>query len=1329
MQRIFRLYFATVTIVALTVCGIFLTAARRRVQASAPSVPSNTWAQTGDLTTARAGAASVLLYGGQILVTGGVTGDGSAVASVERYSPDGGDFLATPAMAFARADHTATLLPDGRVLVAGGIGADGRATSSAEVYDPSTNSWTTVGALHYPRSGHTATALYDGRVVITGGTDGSTPLESIEVFDPSTDVFMLSNAMLDAARSGHAAALLYDGSVLVAGGFDGANPLASTDVYDPWEDTVTAGPSLLEAQAGLSATTLLDGKVLLAGGAGASGELSTAEVYDPAAGTVTPTANSMIAARQNHQAILLPNNSQVLIVGGTAGPDGNAVTTAEVYAEWQGDGGTFYETSAPATARAWSTATALSFLPGLTIRGGPTDGLVLLTGGSPKADASGALKTSELYGFATVETDRADYAPGTTVNISGSGWQPGETVTLTLVEDPPNDTHVLQPVVADGLGHIFSSEFAPDAGDLGIRFYLTATGAVSQAQTSFTDDTADSMAVSPTSVQAGATGQTFTFSFTSGTDHSAKNDGVVTVAVPSTWTNPTGNVSVSAGTCGASLGGITGGGPWTITINDECGKDAKNNAFSFTYNNVTAPSAGTYTFTTQSGTSGKLSDVGGSQPQVTTATGALDHFNISTISSPQTAGTAITGITITAKDSANNTVTSFTSTVTYGGTAGITGTSGSFSAGVLSGVSVTPTVAGTSRTFAVTGSGKTGTATFDVNAGALDHFAISAISSPQTAGTAITGVTLTAQDVNNNTVTSFTSTVAYSGTAGITGTSAAFTAGQLTGVSVTPTSAGSSRTFIVTASAKTGTATFTVNPGPMNHFTLTLATPQTNGVAFTGTNTLTAQDVYGNTVTSFNASANNVTIAPNSPLTGSVSGLSGGNKLTGAGDFASGVATLTSALKYTGDGNIGTFTATAATGGYTGTSGSVAFSLATEYATGSFTWDNGTTAKWSSVSGGSPVGTYNSIWNAGNNGVLEGTAGTVSVAASGATAASLTFNTTGYTVQSNTLTLQGAATVTNGTGIASTINSAITGSAGLNAAGAGTLTLGGTNTYSGATAIDTGTLKIGAANGLGSSTSIAFANGGTLYATSSMTLSQAYADVGATGGDNFQVDSPNTLILTGTASEAGGLHTYGSGTVELRNSVGSTGQVVINSPSALRLGTGAGTFSATNFLVSNGGTFDLASKDLSMGASATLDVRGAGVGSNGALINSTSSTTSTIPSGIGVTLTANPQIGGAGNITIAGVMSGAASRVTKIGGGTVTLQGVNTYAGEVHISAGTLALDAGGSIGAPRSSTSAAERPSTCRRPRLALRSGPARPSRPAAAPRPARWPQHRVTI
>jgi hypothetical protein len=95
-----------------------------------------------------------------------------------------------------------------------------------------------------------------------------------------------------------------------------------------------------------------------------------------------------------------------------------------------------------------------------------------------------------------------------------------------------------------------------------------------------------------------------------------------------------------------------------------------------------------------------------------TSTGALHHFAISNISSPQTVGTPITGITITAQDGLNNTVTGFTGTVTFGGTGGFTGTSANFTAGVLTGVSVTPMNPGLNRTFTVSdGDGPTGTAT------------------------------------------------------------------------------------------------------------------------------------------------------------------------------------------------------------------------------------------------------------------------------------------------------------------------------------------------------------------------------------------------------------------------------------------------------------------------------------------------------------------------------------------------------------------------------------------------------------------------------------------
>src|SRR5207249_195793 len=88
-------------------------------------------------------------------------------------------------------------------------------------------------------------------------------------------------------------------------------------------------------------------------------------------------------------------------------------------------------------------------------------------------------------------------------------------------------------------------------------------------------------------------------------------------------------------------------------------------------------------------------------------------------------------------------------------------------------------------------------------------------------------------------------------------------------------------------------------------------------------------DQFNNTVTSFNASTDSVTISALSPLTGTVSGIHGSNVLNQAGDFSSGVADLTAlGLKYTGNATTGKFRATSTTG-KTGDSGNVTISAGT----------------------------------------------------------------------------------------------------------------------------------------------------------------------------------------------------------------------------------------------------------------------------------------------------------------------------------------------------------------------------------------------------------------
>jgi len=90
---------------------------------------------------------------------------------------------------------------------------------------------------------------------------------------------------------------------------------------------------------------------------------------------------------------------------------------------------------------------------------------------------------------AVVKTDKDDYAPGTTVVITGSGWEPGETVKLTLHMDPLRDADTELTAIADADSKFTNTEFAPKEYDVGVRFVLTAVGQTSgrRAQTTFTD--------------------------------------------------------------------------------------------------------------------------------------------------------------------------------------------------------------------------------------------------------------------------------------------------------------------------------------------------------------------------------------------------------------------------------------------------------------------------------------------------------------------------------------------------------------------------------------------------------------------------------------------------------------------------------------------------------------------------------------------------------------------------------------------------------------------------------------------------------------------------
>ena len=75
-------------------------------------------------------------------------------------------------MLYPREGHIAAPLGDSKVIIAGGVTRGGEALASSEDYDFETGKFTLRGDMHARRIRPTATVLRDGRVLVTGGSDG-----------------------------------------------------------------------------------------------------------------------------------------------------------------------------------------------------------------------------------------------------------------------------------------------------------------------------------------------------------------------------------------------------------------------------------------------------------------------------------------------------------------------------------------------------------------------------------------------------------------------------------------------------------------------------------------------------------------------------------------------------------------------------------------------------------------------------------------------------------------------------------------------------------------------------------------------------------------------------------------------------------------------------------------------------------------------------------------------------------------------------------------------------------------------------------------------------
>src|SRR2546426_10887625 len=101
--------------------------------------------------------------------------------------------------------------------------------------------------------------------------------------------------------------------------------------------------------------------------------------------------------------------------------------------------------------------------------------------------AGGAGDVAAAVGFR--QDGQTRLQPGRDRHVHGVGLESGEVVTLVLHEDPWFDDHPVLTATADKSGNMSNNQFVPDAHDVNVQFFVTASGQTSGlvAQATFTD--------------------------------------------------------------------------------------------------------------------------------------------------------------------------------------------------------------------------------------------------------------------------------------------------------------------------------------------------------------------------------------------------------------------------------------------------------------------------------------------------------------------------------------------------------------------------------------------------------------------------------------------------------------------------------------------------------------------------------------------------------------------------------------------------------------------------------------------------------------------------
>ncbi len=350
------------------------------------------------------------------------------------------------------------------------------------------------------------------------------------------------------------------------------------------------------------------------------------------------------------------------------------------------------------------------------------------------------------------------------------------------------------------------------------------------------------------------------------------------------------------------------------------------------------------------------------------------------------------------------------------------------------------------------------------------------------------------------------------------------------------------------------------------------------------------------------------------------------------------------------------------------------------------TWDT-TLTNWDTLA----TAGANSVWTNANNdtAIFGGTGATVSLG-TGIQVGGLQFDTSGYIIQTNTVTFGAAGNIV--TNADARINSTIAGSVAITKTGAGTLTLGSSiNNFTGPLNVNEGILKAANNNQFGNNgVVLTIASGAKVDLGGFATQGNHWTGAGEiinTSTNAGQIGVRGALTFTGNVNQTSGaigFNVQGAANSTFSGTNNSTGAIAMNNG---KLTVAQFVNSSVGNITFNGPTSSTfiynGSADASAG-SRNIAISGA---SGSGIIESAGAGTLTLG-------TASLTAAGAKTLTLQGVNAGANTMgaisngsdtlsLTKSGTGKWVLAGVNSYTGNTTINAsgGTLEIGGAGQLG------------------------------------------------